>query len=203
MIRLKHPTWLHVKGDRRVYLGFDQAWYTSFWRKKMGSAPTCATAQLIYLNKRDDLGLPYKNEDFQTVVDCMNAIWSYVTPLLGPIHSLHRYEFGVSKAVKSSKMRLYHHRLRVRKDKAVPLADVINFVQDGLRMDSPIAFLSSHSGDIRALQYSHWVIIVAIEGDIVTCYDHGREIIFHLGDWLKSTKKGGGFVYFETLKSRE
>jgi len=203
MVRLKNPAWLHVEGYRRVYFGFDQAWYSSLWRKKMGSAPTCATAQLIYLNKRDDLGLPYENDGYSTVVNCMNAIWSYVTPLLGPIRSLHRYEFGVSKAVKSANTRLYHRRLRVRRDKEIHLAEVINFVIDGLQMDSPVAFLSSHGGDIRALQYSHWVIIIAIEGDMVTCYDHGREIVFHLGDWLKSTKRGGGFVYFETMKSRE
>jgi len=203
MIQLKHPTWLHVKGDKRIYRGFNQAWYSSLWRKKMGSAPTCATAQLIYLNKRDDLGLPYENKSFETVVNCMNAIWSYVTPLLGPIRSLHRYEYGVSRAVKSAKMRLYHRRLRIRKDKEIPLAVVINFIIDGLRIDSPVAFLSLHGGDVRALQYSHWMIIIAIEGDKVICYDQGREIVFNLGDWLKSTKRGGGLVYFETMKSRE
>ena len=196
MARIKYPKRLYVTKDDTTYFGFDQAWYPSLWRRKVGCAPACATMQIIYLNQRNKLNLPYSNESYNRLIDCMNAIWSYVTPGLRGVSSLNQYEAGVLKMAENYGVRLKSRKLEVDMKKPPDHTKVLNFIQAAINADTPVAFFNRHNADMRGLDHWHWVIIVAIEGSIIVCYDKGKRIKLDIREWLKHTAKGGGFIYF-------
>jgi hypothetical protein len=92
------------------------------------------------------------------------------------------------------------------------LGQVAAFVEQGLEADNPVAFLNLDNGSEKQLDKWHWVTITGIErggapeasggqtgsGDVhIDILDNCSFIRVNLGRWLKSSKRGGGFVKFE------
>lgn len=72
------------------------------------------------------------------------------------------------------------------------------FIREGLKADCPIGFLNLHSGGEPIPYHWHWMPLVKMEekddGIYCTLWDEGKPHVFNLGNWLKNTKFGGGFV---------
>ena len=85
------------------------------------------------------------------------------------------------------------------------LYEVIEFIQNGLRADTPIAFLNLDNGAETALEAWHWVTITAIYAEetdaVVDICDEGVKKQINLRLWLETTVQGGGFIYL--LSARE
>ncbi|MCL2864361.1 MAG: hypothetical protein FWE25_02350 [Lachnospiraceae bacterium] len=196
MIKIKHPEWLHVVKQYKTFYGFDQKWYRRVWRRTAGCGPTCATMTLIYLNKRNNLKLPYKNQGYNSIVDSMNKIWEYVTPGLRGLNTLELYQNGIARIATENKIELNFQKRKIDAENKPPLEEVVDFVTQGLKQDVPVGFLNWHNGNVTGLDDWHWVLIVAIEGNKIFCYDQGKKLSCDLKEWLEHTKKGGGFVYY-------
>ena len=198
MVKIKHLECLQVKRQYKTFYGFDQAWYRKIWRRTAGCGPTVATMSLVYLNHRDDLGLSYRNQGYNSIVDSVNQMWDYVTPGFKGLNTLELYEKGLHKLAEEHKLKLSFQKLKIDGDHKPKVEDLSQFVTKGLQGDNPVAFLNWHNGHVKNLDNWHWVLIIAIEGNKVYCYDQGKKMTCDLKEWLSHTKKGGGLIYFTT-----
>jgi len=195
MIEIKHPEWLHVEKNKHIYYGYDQEWYRNFWRRKAGCGPTCATMHLTYLNRRNQLSMPYTNDNYDQVVASMNNVWHYITPGLHGLNTLELFENGYLKIAGKYKLLLTPHKLDMKLEQLPSIDTVTDFIAEAIRQDTPVAFLNWHNGDIPVLDSWHWVLIIGIDECTVICYDQGQRISFDIGKWLEKTEKGGGLIY--------
>jgi hypothetical protein len=203
-MEIKHPEWLQIAADNKILYGYNQYWYKTSFQRTRGCGPAAAAMLLVYLNLREAEPLPYQNQSVSAIMNVLEDVWTFVTPgwLLG-LNSTGKFCKGVAAL-------LGHYGLNWRcRELGIPafgfnrkpLAQVVQFLEDGLASDCPIAFLNLDRGRETALDSWHWIVLVALSYDAgqnryqATCYDRGRAVTFDLGLWLETTRLGGGFVY--------
>ncbi|MPL65780.1 hypothetical protein SDC9_11444 [bioreactor metagenome] len=203
-MEIKHPEWLQIKKENLKIYGYNQEWYKTSYQRTRGCGPTAAAMLLSYLNKREVEPLPYKSNNVFSITEVLENVWSFVTPgfLLG-LNSTKKFCKGVKELLQNYGLNWRCHRLSITayKFKRESLSQVVEFIENGIAADCPIAFLNLHKGQVTVMESWHWIVLISLFYDasekryMVTCYDGGRSITFDLGLWLETTILGGGFVY--------
>lgn len=203
-MEIRHPEWLQIEADNLRLYGYDQEWYKTSFQRTRGCGPAAAAMLLLYLNKREAEPLPYRSRSISSITEALENVWNFVTPgwLLG-LNSTAKFCQGVEALMRHYGLSWQCRRLSITAFKArrAPLLQVVQFLQEGIASDCPIAFLNLHKGQETALESWHWIVLVALTYDasqeryLATCYDGGSLLTFDLGLWLKTTRLGGGFVY--------
>lgn len=203
-MEIRHPEWLQIETDNLKLYGYDQDWYMTSFQQTRGCGPVAAAMLLLYLNRREAEPLPYRSHSISAVTEVLENVWKFVTPgwLLG-LNSTEKFCKGVEELLEDFGLNWRCRRLSIPffRAKRATLSQVVQFLEDGLASDCPIAFLNLHKGQVTALESWHWCVLVALSYDagqnryMATCYDGGNSITFDLGLWLETTRLGGGFVY--------
>ncbi len=209
-MEIKHPEWLQIKKDSPILYGYNQEWYKTSFQRTRGCGPTAAAMLLMYLNQREAEPLPYKNQDIAGIGDVLENVWNFITPgwLLG-LNSTGKFCKGMGKLLEYYGLNWQCHKLSVAafNPQRPSLLQVVKFLEAGIAVDCPIAFLNLHKGKVTTLESWHWITLVSLTYDssqdcyMATCYDGGYSITFDLGLWLATTRMGGGFVYLTTEMS--
>jgi hypothetical protein len=203
-MEIKHPEWLQIETGNSKLFGYNQGWYKTSFQRTRGCGPTAAAMLLMYLNRREAAPLPYQGHSISSITEVLENVWNFVTPgwLLG-LNSTAKFRKGVEDLLGHYGLswRCRELSLAAFKSKRKSLSQVVNFLEDGIASDCPIAFLNLHRGRVAALESWHWIVLVSLSYDasqnryMATCYDGGCSITFDLGLWLETTRLGGGFAY--------
>lgn len=203
-MEIKRPEWLQIESDHSTLYGYNQEWYKTSFQITRGCGPTAAAMLLLYLNMREAERLPYQNHTISAIREILEDVWKFVTPgwLLG-LNSTGKFCKGMKKLLDHYGLswRCRELKIGVFKSKRKSLSQVVKFLEEGIALDCPIAFLNLQKGEVTTLESWHWIVLVSLSYDasqnryMATCYDGGRSVTFDLDLWLKSSKIGGGFVY--------
>lgn len=186
--------------SQQITFGLSQEWYPSKWQRLSGCGPTAASS-LIYYAFSNDLSL--KKE---TAVKLMVDVWNYVTPGMGGVYKRSMFTSGLQRYFEANKISSNISSIEITKNKKtrLSLSETIAFIEEGLNTNSPIAFLNLDNGDEEKLDEWHWVVISGIDIHeahsqvFIHIMDDGKLFAIDLELWLRTTKKGGAFVYFTT-----
>lgn len=181
-----------------ISFGLNQEWYTSKWQRLAGCGPTAASS-LIYYTFSSDLTL-----NKETALKLMEDVWNYVTPGMGGVYKRSMFTSGLERYFESNHIISNINSIEITKNKKTRLSlnETIAFIEEGLSMNSPIAFLNLDNGDEEKLDEWHWVVISGIDIHeshsqvFIHIMDDGKLFAIDLELWLRTTKKGGAFVYF-------
>ena len=199
---IKNPGRLQTTENGSILSGYNQDWYSTAYKRTRGCGPTVATMLLIYTNQKESAGLPLSPDNTANIKKAMELVWDYVTPnrFLGT-NSTEKFTNGLKTFFTDYKLSWQAKRLPVPlfKSKRPSAHDTAQFIKTALENDCPVAFLNLQKGDCHELDTWHWMLITAIDeangSYIVKCFDNGNIIGFDLGEWLKTSRFGGGFVY--------
>ncbi len=199
---LQDPGLLHLKIEGQEWYGFCQEWYEDDWRRRAGCGPTTAAYLLAYRMLRD--GIWEDVNDAQAALCRMNQVWDYVTPRHGGLFKTRWMKEGIEKFLAATDIKGYNVRslpISVLSSFRPTADQVEDFIREGLKADSPLAFLNRHRGNEAELETWHWVPLVALSDDsspiTALCYDEGEERRFVPSRWLQDSFLGGGLVYIE------
>ena len=181
------------------YYGCHQEWYGDAWQRRAGCGPTVATTLYFYQNR-----LWQRSNTKQSWLQLMNEVWDYVTPSSGGMPTTTMFFTAVLSYTRAKGLDVEHYHCELPEDRACrpTMPHVLEFIESGLQADAPVAFLNLCNGAVQNLARWHWVTIVALEYETeadqatVTILDEGQLKKIDLSLWLKTTTKGGGFVYF-------
>lgn len=189
--------------SQTTYFGCDQEWYATEWQRCAGCGPSVVSTMLLYLNRLAcgaEQG-PHKKEE---CVLLMEDVWRYVTPTEHGIPTTKMLYEDVLNYAQSKGLAVQYHVCDIPEDPAdrPALITVLDFIDNALAHDLPVAFLNRCNGDEKNLDRWHWVTIIDLEyeetGETawVTILDEGimKRIDFAL--WYRTTTQGGGLVYF-------
>lgn len=186
------------------FRGGDQEWYRDDWQRRAGCGPTTAALCLAYLGRTAPSlqalspKLPLTVEHFLTY---MEEVWHFVTPTHRGLDSLEGFGRGCQSFAQSRGTVLSWSALAVpglEEESRPSQARCAAFLRAALRHDTPVGFLNFSNGAVEELDSWHWVPLIWLEetGKTLTCgiLDAGREYPIDLSLWLRTTRRGGGFV---------
>lgn len=184
--------------DQEIIFGLNQEWYKSKWQRMAGCGPTAASS-LIYYNLSNETHL-----DQSYAIALMENLWEYVTPGMGGVYKCSMFTHGLQRYFDKNNISATIESIEITKNKKtrMSLVDTIQFIEDGLSKNSPIAFLNLDNGDEERLDAWHWVVICGIDIHenhaqvFINIMDDGKLFAIDLDLWLKTTKRGGALVYF-------
>lgn len=194
---LAHPEWITLTLDGKSHVGYDQEWYPEKWQKLAGCGPTTGSVIAAYIEAKEK-GVHIETQ--KDALDKMLTFWPYATPRMHGLYKTRWLEEGLTAYIRD------HHLVGRTEMISIPpirplrpsLAKVALFLKEGLLADAPVGFLNLHNGGNEALYSWHWMPFIQLEEKertwIGTAVDEGKEITFDLGEWLKKSKFGGGFV---------
>lgn len=210
-ILVPQQNWLEIadeNGER--HYGADQEWFSALLRRKAGCGPTTAAEQMAYLaHTRADMAplCPLPALERKPFTAYMDAVWEFVTPGFHGLNTIEKYSDGVRAFARSRKVKVHTQELAVPKDaeKRAPLADCVAFLRAGLESGCPVAFLNLDNGQVKNLDYWHWVLITGLilDGEKITAMvaDGGKQVEIDLALWYATTTDRGGFVYLTAEKA--
>lgn len=186
--------------SQEISFGLNQEWYQTKWQRLAGCGPTAASS-LIYYTFSNDLSL-----NKLAALKLMEDVWNYVTPGMGGVYKRSMFTSGLERYFETNKINSNIRSIEITKSKKtrLSLAETIAFIEEGLTMNSPIAFLNLDNGDEKKLDEWHWVVVSGIDIHeahsqvFIHIIDDGKLFAIDLELWLRTTKKGGAFVYFTT-----
>lgn len=203
---LHERAFLQLRDGNRTIYGYNQEWYTTEWQRCAGCGPTTAAVLADYIGLRDGILTKPDRDSVEKRRRSMEEVWRYVTPGQGGLYKTSWFKEGLQAYLdrdwtgqyETEMLRVYPFHIKpVAPDKAA------QFIYEGLRNDSPVAFLNRNRGKEPALSTWHWIPIVGIDVHNdqyeCTCYDDENRCCFSLNRWLERTSLGGGFVYVKTL----
>lgn len=199
---LAHMEYLQVSGLDGIYCGSDQEWYAAEDQRLRGCGPSAAANILFYNRRKRDRNCC--GRDRADLLAQMEDTWKYVTPRQSGITSTSIFIKKVERYARVHGEELQYFSLDIPEYPAdrPPLAQVVHFLEKGLRSDTPVAFLNLDNGQEETLERWHWVTIAALEYEKganstwVSICDEGLCKRIDLSLWLETTTLGGGFVYF-------
>lgn len=203
---LAAPEILHITdASGRIWLGCDQEWFGSYWQRLAGCGPCVASNILMYLYKRNSINLPYEIANKDDFIRLMEVAWRHVTPTAKGLNTPELMRRGMEGFARAHGFKLACFTLNMPKEKKErpTLAEMADFIKEGLLKDSPVAFLNLSNGAVHNLDSWHWVTIVSIVIDaekrsvFAKAYDGAEEILVDLKLWYETTSLGGGFVYLQ------
>lgn len=195
-----HEDFVKVNG---IYYGGLQKWlYTEKFRLKFWADRSCgvtAAANSIVHIAMHRPGLQslyhYPSLSKSDFTSFMNYIYTYLKPTIIGIASLRKMEKGLQSFLKFKGIRLESKSLKMQRN----IDDTIKFIQDGLRINSPIMMLTWNS-KIKDLKY-HWVTITGyiktIDGkSYIITSNWGAKEIFSLDELINDRTFYRGLIYF-------
>lgn len=204
---LAHPEYLNtINPEGQPAIGFDQEWYGLLWRRRAGCGPTTTANLLTYLHRAGLLILP-DAADPSNHENLMDFCWHYVTPTMWGLNTTQLFRDGADRLLTTIGSPLRSAVLNVDKDqdKRPTVAQAAAFIADGLAAHSPVAFLNLSNGEVHHLDAWHWVTVLAMHGNaedvILDVLDNTQQLQVDLGLWLRTTTRGGGFVYLAAPES--
>lgn len=195
------------QANQLSFFGGDQIWYSRKWSKDAGCGPTCAANILAYLSFAHPALKPlyhYPNLNINYFTDFMELLFEFVTPGRLGVNKPEMFSDGVLAYAESKNIALQAEVISIpaHKQQRPSFEKLLAYIQAGMSVDCPIAFLNLSRGKVRAFQGWHWITITRVvaydnERIIVEASDEGRILQFDLMQWLTSSALGGGFVYFK------
>jgi hypothetical protein len=190
---------------REVYHGCNQTWYKTAWQRLSGCGPTTATNLIFYLYQAPQSA--ESNHHPVSKKDClllMEEIWEYVTPSIKGVSSTKMFYQAVLAYAQAKGLPLQYHFLDLPKIKSSrpAFSEVLEFIDESLSKDVPVAFLNLCNGDEQNLDCWHWVTVISLDYEenegqaFIDILDDGQIKKIDLTLWYQTTTKGGGFVYF-------
>ncbi len=185
--------------NNEIYYGGDQEWFSTDWQKKAGCGPTTAATMILYEYSKNQY-------DRLSFLRLMESLWNYITPTSRGVDTLERFAEGYKKYVKDQyNLFLKIFYLNIVEDINQRQSNEFIFLQlnKAVQTNHPIAFLNLHQGKEKKLYTWHWVTLVSLSYDKYNdelrglIIDEGLLKSINLGLWLKTSQKGGGFVWFE------
>lgn len=189
-------------------IGHDQEWYGLLWRRRAGCGPTTAANLLTYMHRAGLLVLP-DTADPATPEHLMDFCWNYVTPTMWGLNTTQLFRDGADRLLQSIGSRLRSQVLDVNKEERLrpTPAQAAAFIEKGLAAHSPVAFLNLSNGEVRHLDAWHWVTVLGVDhtGEDITLrvLDNTQLLEVDLPLWLRTTTRGGGFVYLALPESAD
>jgi hypothetical protein len=190
-----------------IHHGCDQQWYATIWQRLAGCGPTAASNLIFYLClSRNTSGSRQGLLNKKNCLSLMEEIWEYVTPTIHGVSTTKLFYEAVLSYAKSKGLDIQYHFYDLPKDKSCRprLFELLQFLEEALGKDTPIAFLNLCNGAEKNLERWHWVTIISLEYKenedyaFVNILDDGRIKKIDLALWYNTTTKSGGFVYFTT-----
>lgn len=195
---LKNPEYFEIldEKDKTVYKGCSQEWYKNKWRQMAGCGPTAASNIVIYKNKNKI------NKD--KAVEIMDDLWNYVTPTLKGVNTTEIFYEGFKKYAADKGINAYFKVLDIpKKTELRPACEMmVDFIEESLDNDVPVAFLNLCNGEEKTLDKWHWVTIISMEFEDDKCsssveiLDEGMVKKIDIPLWYRTTTLGGGLVSF-------
>ncbi len=192
--------------EHRSFYGCSQEWYPGKWQQLAGCGPSAASNIIWYLGHHlPSLGLDPKLNSKKNFLSLMQEVWKYVKPTVRGIPETKLFYEAVLAYTRSKGLNLAYRVCDVPQDKSgrPGFPEVVHFLEEGLTLDAPVAFLNLCNGREKNLERWHWVIVVSLnipdEDENKVCasvIDGGRVKEIDLSLWFKTTTLGGGFVYF-------
>lgn len=199
--RLLNPDLLKIKASNGgFYMGGSQEWFDDKWKRMSGCGPTTASGMLWYLarSRQNNALCATDVADKSGFLELMDTMFDYITPGMMGVNSTGIFTDGI---VRYGKFRGIEPQISVLDInpavcKRPSRESLREFILESLRADSPLAFLNLSNGSLENLDNWHWVMLIALESESMTATicDQGFTKEIHLGEWLKSTILGGGFV---------
>jgi hypothetical protein len=184
------------------YFGCNQEWYTSYWRRFTGCGPSTASTLLIYLQRSGRINFPIGGYDKKDCKLVMDSVWPYVNPTVRGVNTSDIFVDGIEKFASVHGFSIECQRLVLpHADGRPSLSDAVNFIENGLRKDCPVAFLNLHNGKVKNLESWHWLTIVQIARDKdlqhveVTVFDGDSADTVDFKNWYETTARDGALVY--------
>ena len=199
------PDCLQIAGesDQEPCYGCNQEWYETEWQRRAGCGPTVAATLFYYLFRPDNRC--YSKQEW---LERMEEVWNYVTPTERGMPTTQRFYRSVLDYAATKQQSIDYFCCDVPEERAdrPVLADLLQFLTEGLQGDAAIAFLNLCNGEEQNLHRWHWVTIIAVEHAadgsqaLLKILDEGKIKTEDLALWLETTTLGGGFVYFQSQK---
>jgi len=190
--------------NHKSFYGCNQEWYPTAWQRMSGCGPSVASGIIWYISHclrliRSDMSA---NKD--TYLPLMEDVWRFVTPTTRGIPTTKMFYESVVAYTESKGLNVEYHFYDIPKDESIrpEISDVLRFIEGGLRRDAPVAFLNLCNGEEENLEPWHWVTIVSMDYSdheqraFAEILDRGLIKTIDLFLWHKTTRRGGGFVYF-------
>jgi hypothetical protein len=195
------------KNSHSSYYGCSQAWFASEWQRRAGCGPCVASNLVLYLTcgERAIHNTPIcEKEACQTL---MQKVWKYVTPTLRGIATTRLFCRRMFALADTLGFDFEHGVLDFPKNesKRPGRDETVAFFKTAFEKDVPVAFLNRCNGEETALSRWHWVTVLSVEttepgGDLIaTIADEGVVKTINFSLWQKTTKSGGGLVYFAPI----
>lgn len=187
-----------------TFYGFDQEWYASKWQRLSGCGPTTVASILCYFSRTRrcaDACPPMARKDCVTL---MEKTWKYVTPTIRGIPSTELLCKNVDSLLRAESLDFRFERLDIPRERASrpEFGRLVDFLEEPLACDSPVAFLNLNNGEEKQLDSWHWVTVVSLEyeecGNAASLKILDEGVIKQIGltQWFQTTTLGGGFVRF-------
>jgi hypothetical protein len=212
VISLKNPDLLKIieESTNKTYYGCDQKWYVSDWQRISGCGPSVASNLIFYLNytrpnhSKLSFGWSLGFNSKERWLSLMEEIWEYVTPSHKGIPTTKMFYEAVVTYARSKGLNVKYYFCDVPEDKTKgpQLSEIVNFLEEALINNAPVAFLILCNGAENNLESWHWVTIISLQyadGQsriFVDILDEGKIKRINLVLWYNTTTLGGGFVYF-------
>jgi hypothetical protein len=186
----------------RSCYGGDQAWFgpdKAYREEAACGATTCANILGYLAQSRPGLAAlaPFDFHGKDGFLAYMKAVYPAVRPgLIGIMPAdLTR---GVREYAAERGFEFEYAQLSVpaASSKRPSFDAVVDFANEALEDDLPVAFLNLSGGRVKNLDNYHWVTLVGLDGAAGTCriVDNGRLLDVDLKKWLKKSTLGGAFV---------
>ena len=201
-VGIKKPAMLEVKSSSgATYMGGSQMWYRQTWNRQSGCGPTTASGLVWYLARaRSEFSFLCSaghggRTDFE---ELMNIMFGFITPTTRGVNTTAIFTEGLECYSRFRGLPLVTRTLEIppaicsRPSKQ----ELSDFLVAAFEADLPVAFLNLSNGTLKNLDNWHWVLLISLDTDtmMATMCDQGRTKEIALGEWLKSTVLGGGFV---------
>lgn len=193
------------KNTNNIYYGCDQEWYATDWQRRSGCGPTAASNIFFYLNHNKFASLLGQScNSKENCLSFMSEMWEYVTPTKQGIPTTKMFYESVLTYTKSKNLNVMFDFCDIPKNKSLrpKLSEVLDFIEEALINDAPIAFLNLCNGEEKNLFEWHWVTIISLEytddkkSAFIKILDEGLIKKINIALWYNTTTLGGGFVYF-------
>ncbi|WP_026884658.1 hypothetical protein [Clostridium akagii] len=192
------------EGTNEMFYGCNQEWYGTDWQRRSGCGPSVASNIVFYLNNNKTISDAEKNVNTKNkCVSFMEEVWEHVTPTNEGIPTTKMFYDHVVAYTKSKGLNVKYGFCDVPEDKLLrpKLSKILDFLEEALIKDSPIAFLNLSNGDEKNLEPWHWVTIISLQftenkkSAFIKILDEGLIKNINLELWYNTTTLGGGFVY--------
>lgn len=188
--------------------GCQQLWYPKKWQRLAGCGPTVATNLFFYLSHyQAPMELEEGSSSKESLISLMEELWKYVTPSMRGVNTTQMFYKPLLSFMKTKGFNADYRFCDIPKEKSQRpnFQEILDFLEDALIKNVPIAFLNLDNGEVKNLDRWHWVTIISLEcaeegtSAFVNILDEGQIKKIDLALWFNTTTLGGGFVYF-TLK---